>query len=195
MGQFQSGNVDAFQEIFDRYSARLINFAYRLLNSREEAEDIAQQVFLRIYRRKESYKASRPFRPWIFSITSRLISNRLRDRTRQRTLSLDSLQHAEYQGSPAGFPDAPSALPEESLESKQVAAAVRQALEELPESQRNVVLLAKFEGMSYDEIAQTLNLSLPSVKSLLFRARLALKKSLSTTLRSDKDLQKNKQPS
>lgn len=181
MACFQAGETDAFQIIFDRYSSHIINFAYRFLGSREEAEDIAQEVFLRIYRAKERYDPKRPFRPWIFSIAAHLISNQRRNSKRHPKEPLEGmLQDSDGSSPRREIEDRSSPKSEELLEKQQIAERVRNALENLPESQRQAVLLARFEEMSYEEIGETMDISLTAVKSLLFRARQNLKLSLAS---------------
>jgi len=177
--RFQSGDDTAFKALLDRYSAHLINFAYRYLGSKEEAEDIAQEIFLRIYRRKDSYDPARLFRPWLFAIAARLISNRARDRGRRSTVSLDQETDDGSTERPGlGIADAASPVPEGRLAQDEAVGKVRAALEALPEDQRRAVLLAKFEDMPYEEIAQAMATTVPAVKSLLFRARQSLKTAL-----------------
>lgn len=178
MGRFQTGEGEAFDLLFDRLGARLINFAYRFLHSREEAEDVAQETLLRVHGARERYDPSRPFRPWLFSIAARLISNRLRQKRRHPILSLFRAEENDPP-SPRQDPPAPAEdLPEHGLEKAQRVAVVRAALARLPENQRTAVVLARFEEMSYEDIAQTLGVSVSSVKSLLFRARQNLKNDL-----------------
>ena len=179
MADFVSGSQAAFELIFERYSSHIINFAYRFLGSREESEDIAQEVFLRIYRAKERYDPRRPFRPWIFSIASHLISNRRRHGKRHPEEPLEGMPQ-DPDGSSYGGEIEDRSLPksEELLEKQQLAQQVRDALENLPESQRQAVVLARFEEMSYEEISETMKISVPAVKSLLFRARQSLKELL-----------------
>lgn len=179
MRRYLAGDEGAFTVLLDRYAPHIINFAHRFLHSREESEDIAQEVLLRIYRGKERYDPSRPFRPWIFSIASRLVSNRLRDRKRHSQVSLDLTRQDCPDEIPAmDIPDKSSPLPEEILQKQRLAEDVQKALEILPENQRTAVLLARFEEMSYEEIAQTMGSTVSAVKSSLFRARQALKTSL-----------------
>lgn len=178
MRLFQGGDEEAFKTLFDRYSARLINFAHRSFHNREEAEDVAQETLLRVYRGKDRYDASRPFRPWLYSIIARLVSNRLRDKKRHPCVSLD------YQTEDGNGSVEPSELiekrrVEDSCEKKEVADVVRQAFERLPENQRLAVTLAKYEEMPYHDIARIMEISLSAVESLLFRARQSLKKNLS----------------
>lgn len=177
MREFQSGQAEAFQDLFGRYSKFIINFSYRFLNSKEAAEDVAQEVLLRIYKGRDRFNPSRPFRPWIFSIAARLCSNKLRDLKRKPTASLDFKRDEDQDHASLidVVPEKSSLSPDASLEKKEAILAVTKALATLPETQRTAVLLAKYEEMSYDEIATVLNTSTPSVKSLLFRAREALK--------------------
>lgn len=186
MARFKEGSEDDFNVLFDRYSSHVINFVYRFLGSREEAEDLAQEVFLRVYRAQNRYDASRPFRPWLFAIASRLVSNRLRDRKRHPLASLDQQAEGES-GEPLSwqFPDPPPTRPAESLDKRDLALTVQNVLDRLPETQRMAVLLARFEEMSYEDIAQSLGTSVSAVKSLIFRARLTLKEALTPYVQSE----------
>lgn len=187
MRRFQSGEEEAFRGLLDHYTPHLINFAYRMLSSRDESEDLAQEVFLRVYKGKDRYDPSRPFRPWIFSIASRLISNRLRDRKRHPKVSLDWKPEEGSREIPTiDLPDKSSLRPEETLENRQLAQVVRDALAALPENQRAAVLLARFEEMSYEEIAQTMESTVVAVKSLLFRARQTLKAALTPYVKGER---------
>ncbi len=183
MSCFQEGDPDAFSIIFDRYASHIINFSYRFLNNQQESEDIAQEVLLRVYKGKDRYDSSRPFRPWIFSIAARLLSNRRRDKKRHAEESLDWQSENADEGSQVRFQleDKSSGVdPQKVTEKNQLALIVQKALKELPENQRIAVILARFEGMSYEDIAQSLDISVSAVKSLLFRARETLKQSLSS---------------
>ncbi|MBK8871793.1 MAG: RNA polymerase sigma factor [Elusimicrobia bacterium] len=186
MARFRDGAEEGFQAVFNRYSAHVINFIYRFLKSQEESEDLAQEVFLRIYRAKERYDPSRPFRPWLFSIASRLVSNRLRDRKRHPHDSIDQRTEMESGESlPRQIPDSPADRPAELIEKKTIALTVQKALDALPETQRMAVLLARFQGMSHEEIAVSLATSVSAVKSLLFRSRQTLKEALGPYVQSD----------
>jgi RNA polymerase sigma-70 factor (ECF subfamily) len=180
MARFQAGEEDAFVTLFDMYAKRLINFAHRFLFSQEESEDVAQQVLLAVYEKKERYDPSRPFRPWLFAIASRAVSNRLRDRKRHPRVSLDYSNDNADGNSLVNRPELiDQDRTENSCEKKEVVEVVRRALERLPENQRLAVTLAKFEEMPYQDIAGVMKVSLSAVESLLFRARQSLKTSLS----------------
>ncbi|MBK8870365.1 MAG: RNA polymerase sigma factor [Elusimicrobia bacterium] len=177
MRRFQSGDTDAFVLLFNRYSTHLINFANRFLFSQEESEDAAQEVLLRIHNARDRYDASRPFRPWLFSIASRLISNRLRQKKRHPLISL--FHSTEDDDSPpVDPPERRGHGPEQNMENQHLATLIQSSLALLPENQRNAVILARFEEMTNEEIAQIMGTSVSSVKSLLFRARQTLKNAL-----------------
>lgn len=159
--------------LFDRYASRLINFAYRFLHSQSEAEDLAQEVFLRVYRGKDRYDDRRPFKPWLFSIAGRLLSNRLRDIKRHRESALDATND-EGQSLVDILKDKGPSQEEAIVKADQIR-RVQSALDSLPEGQRVAILLARFEEMSLEDIGETMNLSLSAVKSVLFRARERLK--------------------
>lgn len=180
MARFQAGEENAFVTLFDMYSKRLINFAYRFLFSQEESEDVAQQVLLAVYQKKERYDPGRPFRPWLFTIASRIVSNRLRDKKRHPRVSLD-YQTEDEEGS--GMVERSELIEKrevaDSCEKNELVNVVCRALEKLPENQRLVVTLARYEEMSHQDIARVMKISLPAVESLLFRARQSLKTFLS----------------
>ncbi len=181
MADFASGSQASFELIFERYSSHIINFAYRFLNSRDEAEDIAQEAFLRVYMTKERYDPGRSFRSWIFSIAAHLISNQIRSRKRHPKESLDKTQQDSDGNSYGGeIEDGSSLKSEDILERQQLVRQVQEALRKLPENQRTAVVLARFEEMSYEEISVTMDVSVTAVKSLLFRARQSLKVSLAS---------------
>jgi len=179
MSLFQQGDGEAFHTLFDRYCSRVINFSYRFLNSREEAEDITQDLFIRIYRKKLSYDLNSPFRPWLYSIVSRLISNKLRDKKRHPHHSLDWTATGEAgDGFSADSLETSSLAESEIFEKADLIRSVQSAIQALPENQRTAVILSRFESMPYEQIATAMGISLSSVTSLLFRARQTLKKSL-----------------
>jgi RNA polymerase sigma-70 factor (ECF subfamily) len=187
MERFQSGDAQAFQSVFDRYSSHIINFTYRFLKSREESEDIAQEVFVRVYNQKDRYDASRPFRPWLFSIAMRLTLNRLRDRKRHATFSVDEEKDGDDPKVFSELPDKALVNPPQILERQMTVQKVQEALHALPENQRIAVVLARFEGMSHEEISQVMDISVVAVKSLLFRARQTLKTKLSSYVEKESE--------
>lgn len=177
MSRYQSGDEDAFRIIFDRYTISLIHFAYRFLGSQVEAEDIAQEVFLRVYRHKEQYDAQRPFRSWIFSITARLSANKVRDRKTHRETTLDAEDSDEGSNFSASLIDQ-GPQPEHDYQSQESVQRILAALQMLPENQRTAILLCRFEQMTYEEIANVLGTSIQAVKSLIYRGMQTLSQRL-----------------
>lgn len=181
MRRFQEGDETAFHRIFDAYALHLVNFAYRFCRSREPAEDIAQETLIRVYKNRHRYESTRPFRPWLFSIAVRLISNKLREWKRHPHRSLDA--DPEEGGDSPEIRIAASTIsaenPEPALESVLLVRLVNEKLDQLPDNQRIAITLLRFHALSYEEIAKTMELTVPAVKSLLFRARTKLLSDLS----------------
>lgn len=167
-----AGAASAYGELVRRYQAAVFNVCCRLLGERAEAEDAAQEAFLRAYARLETFDLARPFGPWIRRVAANLCLNRLEARGPTHLALDDELDQAV---------DAPFANPEAAREQAEQAEAVRAALAGLPPRYRAVVELRHFQGLSYEEIAAALSLPLSDVKSHLFRAR----KLLAQRLRPD----------
>ncbi|HEX9764933.1 MAG TPA: sigma-70 family RNA polymerase sigma factor [Candidatus Acidoferrales bacterium] len=160
---------EAFDVLVGKYRTPVIHFLYRLVHRREPAEDLAQEVFLRVYRARKSYQPKAKFSTWLFRIATNVALNALRDgRMRhERESSMDAevgvLPLAERL--PNGM-----ATAEQALVERERAAEIRRAVEALPEKQRLAVLLHKYQEMDYAEIAEVLECSESALKSLLFRA-------------------------
>lgn len=153
------GDAEAYGELVQLYQTAVFNVCYRLLGERAEAEDAAQETFIRAYARLETFDVERPFGPWIKRVAANLCLNRLESR-RAAPVPLDEERDA-----------APEADPESARERRESAEAVRAALTSLPPRYRAVIELRHFQDLSYDEIAAALHLPLSDVKSHLFRAR------------------------
>jgi len=146
-----------------------------MLGNSSDAEDIAQQVFLRIWRHAKHYRPEAKFTTYLFTIARNLVFNESRRRSRRREVSTEEREessHLEVEANPDRQPDS-------ELLQAELQRAVDAAIAALPEAQRMAVVLRRYEQMPYEEIAVVLKLSLPAVKSLLFRARAALRESLS----------------
>ena len=180
MLQVRDGDAAAFEELVRRYRDRLLTILEHLVGHREQAEDLAQDVFVRVFKARERYAPEAKFSTWLFTIANNVASNALRSRSRRREvgvpegngadsapLALDQLAKAA-----SGF------MPTRALDKAEQAKMVRHAVAALNERQRMALLLAKFEGMSYQDIAQTMGLSVQAIKSLLSRARVNLKEIL-----------------
>jgi RNA polymerase sigma-70 factor (ECF subfamily) len=178
MLQVKAGDDSAFAYLVQKYRRPMVNFMYRMAHNAAGAEDLAQEVFLRVYRSRETYEASAKFTTWLYRIATNLAVNHARDTRHERpenTVSLD--EPDEKSGHTLDLPDGtPSA--EENLVQRERLAAIRQRVESLPERQRIAVVMHKYQQMDYRQIADVLKLSESATKSLLFRAYEALREQL-----------------
>ncbi len=178
MLQVKAGDDSAFAYLVQKYRRPMVNFMYRMAHNAAGAEDLAQEVFLRVYRSRETYEASAKFTTWLYRIATNLAVNHARDTRHERpenTVSLD--EPDEESGHTLDLPDGtPSA--EENLVQRERLAAIRQRVQSLPERQRIAVVMHKYQQMDYRQIADVLKLSESATKSLLFRAYEALREQL-----------------
>jgi RNA polymerase sigma-70 factor (ECF subfamily) len=171
----KSGDDSSFELLLRKYRTPVVNFLYRMVRDAAAAEDLAQEVFLRVYRARGQYMPTAKFTTWMFRIATNLALNSLRDgRYRQMEISIDH-SSASYSGD--GESEQPAleiadrqASIEVELIRRDRAELIRRAVESLPEKQRAAVLLHKYQEMDYDEIAGVLGCSESALKSLLFRA-------------------------
>src|SRR5688572_4683274 len=181
MLQVRAGNAAAFEELVLRYQARLLTVLEHLVGNRELAEDLGQEVFLRVFRARERYQPEARFSTWLFTIANNVASNALRSKSRRREVGVPEKSNGS-DTSPFGLDQmakaASALMPTRALDKVESAEMVRQALESLNDRQRLALLLSKFEGMSYQDIADTMDLSVQAIKSLLSRARVNLEKIL-----------------
>jgi len=169
----------AFAELVERFQHRLVAVMHHLVGSMHEAEDLAQEVFLRVYRIRKKYRPKAKFSTWLFTIANNLALNALRDRKRRPTLPLELRESSTHDARPAENAAADlSETPSAGLRHKELAEVIRLALDGLNERQRVAIVLNKFEDMNYAEIADVMGLSTKAVKSLLSRARTSLRETL-----------------
>jgi len=170
------GDDESFELLLQRYRTSLVNFLYRMVRDAATAEDLAQEVFLRVYRARKKYEPSAKFTTWLFRIATNLALNALRDgRFRQLEVSAD--ESGEDEQPVVNVADQrPSAV--ERMMEQDRAEFIRRAIEALPEKQRAAVLLHKYHELDYDEIARILECSESALKSLLFRAYETLREKL-----------------
>ncbi len=179
MQRVRQGDREAFRELVERHQRGVIQTIYRSIGDSWEAEDLAQRVFVQVWRSAKRYEPTAKFTTWLFTIVHNFILNEYRRRGRRGAESLDAMTQPEdgndvgAQFADARSPDPAQAVAEHELQER-IAAAIRQ----LPDSQRTAVVLCRFEGFSYEEIAKVLHCSVPAVKSLLHRARETLKEQL-----------------
>jgi len=170
MLRVKAGDDPAFEYLVQKYRRPMVSFMYRMLHNSAAAEDLAQEVFLRVYRSRESYEASAKFTTWLYRIASNLAMNHARDNRHERpenTVSLD--EPDENTGLAIDLPDG-SLTAEELLVRRERMAQIRKRVQALPERQRMAVIMHKFQQMDYRQIADVLKLSESATKSLLFRA-------------------------
>ena len=180
---FQRGDEDAFGALVRRFQDRIVSLAYRYLGSAADAEDLAQEVFLRVYRAKGSYEPSARFSTWIYRIASNTSLNHIRGRKARRKVA--GPLPSPDEGDPASDPaDPDAAAPGDRLEMDELARVLRQIVDDLPDRQRIAILLNKYEGLGYEEVAAAMDLSVMAVKSLLTRARVNIKERLEPYLTS-----------
>lgn len=179
MLRFQSGDESAFEELVEAHHRRLINLGYRFLGNKQEAEDLAQEVFVRVYKSKASYRPTAAFTTWLTKIAVNLALNWKAKRKNALLVSLEEPLDATGETTRGSVLKDPSQkTPEEISFLQETRATVQKAVLGLPENQRIAVLLAHTEGLSLEEIAEALSVSTGAVKQLLFRAKTSLKKTL-----------------
>jgi RNA polymerase sigma-70 factor (ECF subfamily) len=197
----KAGDDQSFELLLRKYRTPLVNFLYRMVRDTAVAEDLAQEVFLRVYRARQEYAPSAKFTTWMFRIATNLALNSVRDnRHRLMEISMDQTVDSGESEQPAlEVPDrAPSV--EQELVARCRAEMILKAIHALPEKQRAAVLLHKYQELDYDEIARVLECSESALKSLLFRAyetlRVELAPLVSPTVRVDRvPVQRGEQPS
>jgi RNA polymerase sigma-70 factor, ECF subfamily len=171
----KAGDDLSFELLLQKYRTPLVNFLYRMVRDQATAEDLAQEVFLRVYRARKNYAPSAKFTTWLFRIATNVALNSLRDgRRHARELSLEEPRSEDDERPAVDLPDgAPTA--EQRLMARDRTRLIRRAILALPEKQRAAVVLHKYHELDYDEIARILGCSESALKSLLFRAYEALR--------------------
>jgi RNA polymerase sigma-70 factor, ECF subfamily len=172
MLRVRSDDAEAFAELVELYHQRLVTIMQHLVGKLEEAEDLAQEVFLRVYRGRKKYHPRAKFSTWLFTIANNLALNVLRARQRKPAIPLNVRDSGPLGPRPAEqLVLDRERSPHDRMQQQELAAIVKQALETLNERQRVAVVLNKFEDMNYAEIAEVMELTTKAVKSLLSRAR------------------------
>ncbi len=177
MMRVRDDDMDAYDLLIKRYEKRLLNFIYRLLQGLDEAEDLFQETFLRVFRSRKRYRAKANFSTWLYRIASNLCIDRLRKSGRQKTTSLDQ----ELQNGRSRYDVLPdySLAPDVVMEREELQIEIQTALSSLPVHQRIVVIMSEYQGLNYFQIATALGCSVGTVKSRVHRARKQLKQVLS----------------
>jgi RNA polymerase sigma-70 factor (ECF subfamily) len=168
------GDTTAFEQLIERHQALVAGTVARMLGSNSEVEDISQQVFIRVWKSAGRYVARAKFTTWLLKITRNLVFNEMRRAKRHPHLPMQ----IEPEADEIPLKDEATATPDATLLQVELQAAIEKAITLLPETQRMALVLRRYEELSYEEIADVLDLSVPAVKSLLFRARTELRERL-----------------
>lgn len=168
--KFKAGDESAFEELVKRYQKKVYNTTYRMMGNREDANDLAQEAFLRVYRKLDRFKGNSSFSTWLFTVTTNLCRDEMRKR--QRRLQTTSLSEKER-----NIPDEMMSPEDLSLQ-RELRDKLQQVIDKLPNKHREVIILREFQGLSYDEIAEVTGVSMGTVKSRLSRARRSIKQEL-----------------
>ena len=178
MALVSAGDGGAFEQLMERHQRLVVGTVSRMLGNNSDAEDIAQQVFVRVWKSANRYVPRAKFTTWLLKITRNLVFNELRRRSRHAQVPLQGETEEEERP----IRDERAVAPDASLLEQELQKAVDAAIANLPETQRLAVILRRYEELSYEEIAETLEQSVSAVKSLLFRARAELRASLNRYL-------------
>src|ERR1700722_11781909 len=171
VGVFLGGDERGFQELVERYETRLLNFVYRTIGDREKAEDLVQEVFIRVYRHLHRFDRSKKFSTWAYTIASNLAKNELRNRSRNPLVLFQTImKNWDDEDRPLQFEDSAS-RPDDLYRKRHLRELVEASVARLPEHHRQVFVLRELEGKSYEEIAEITACNLGTVKSRLNRAR------------------------
>jgi RNA polymerase sigma-70 factor (ECF subfamily) len=183
VGVFLAGDERGFQELVERYETRLLNFVYRTIGDREKAEDLVQEVFIRVYRHLHRFDRSKKFSTWAYTIASNLAKNELRNRSRNPLVLFQAIKRNwEDEDRPLQFED-PGSRPDDLYRKRHLRALVEESVAQLPEHHRQVFVLRELEGKSYEEIAEITECNLGTVKSRLNRARTSFADIIAPALR------------
>jgi len=169
--QIQSGEAAAFEELMRRYKHPVVNFVFRMLGNAQDADEIAQDVFVRVYQNVDTYRPETKFSTWLFAMARHAAIDRLRWRTRHPTESIESAPEISASSGTA-----------EDVREREIGEQIAAAVAKLPEDQRTAIILAEYHGMSYAEIAGVMRCSKKSVESRLYRAKQALRERLQRLL-------------
>jgi len=170
MLRVKAGDDSAFAYLVQKYRRPMVSFMYRMAHNAAAAEDLAQEVFLRVYRSRQNYEPSAKFSTWLYRIATNLAVNYVRDTRHERPESMVSVDEADPETGLTMDVRDTSLTAEEAILRRERMAAIRQRVQALPERQRMAVLMHKYQQMDYRQIAQVLKLSESATKSLLFRA-------------------------
>lgn len=174
IARFQMGDVQAFDALVRRYKDQLLNFVFRFVGNRTDAEDIVQETFLRVYKNKHYYKEIAKFSTWVYTIAGNLAKTELRRRKRHKIFSVSNFVNEEKDYDIPDTEISPDRKVDETIKEDYI----QKAIEKLPPKFREVIILRDIQGFAYEEISQILNIPLGTVKSRVNRGRLKLQEDL-----------------
>jgi RNA polymerase sigma-70 factor (ECF subfamily) len=183
MLRVKAGDSEAFNRLMDKYQRTVVNLIFRFTGDAENSEDLAQEVFLRIYRAAPRYEPKAKFFTYLYQVTLNLCRNERERNTRRKTTSLDSRGENDKQWD---LPD-PEAGAETLIQRQETSSQVQAAIQQLPPEQRQLLILQRFQDLGYEELAEATSQTVSAVKAKLHRARLALKKKLEPLLGKERD--------
>jgi RNA polymerase sigma-70 factor (ECF subfamily) len=187
IARFQQGDVQAFDVLVRRYKDQLLNYVFRFVGNRNDAEDIVQETFLRVYKNKHYYKEIAKFSTWVYTIAGNLAKTELRRRKRRKIFSVSNFVNDERD---FDIPDL-NRNPEKEVDSSMKDDIIQKTIEKLPPKFKEVILLRDVQGFAYEEISQILNIPLGTVKSRVNRGRLKLQGDLKFLLDSEPNIVDN----
>jgi RNA polymerase sigma-70 factor (ECF subfamily) len=184
MLRVKRGDMRAFEELVEKYKQPVTNVIARTLRDQTEAEDLAQNVFVQVYKSADRYKATAKFTTWLFTIARNLCLNEIRRRSRHPADSLDDSQSDNDEHPVRQYEDVKMSSPTDNILHHELEQKVQDALSALPENQRTALALCRQEELSYEDISEVLGCSLSATKSLIHRGRETLKEKLKPYLQS-----------
>jgi len=188
MVRIAEGDEEALRDLIEKHQGAVYGTIAKMLGDPVEAQDLAQQVFVRVYRAAGSYRATAQFKTWIFTIVRNLVFNEHRRRSRATLVPLHPPENETgHSGGSAGLdlPDTATKSPGENMLQREMLRKIDEAILALPEQQRLAIVLRRYDEFSYEQIAEILKTSVPATKSLLFRARETLRVALQDYLEEE----------
>jgi RNA polymerase sigma-70 factor, ECF subfamily len=184
MLRVKQGDSGAFAELVDKYKLPVLNLIYRMVRDATEAEDIAQSVFVQVFKSASRYEVASKFSTWLFTIARNLSLNEIRRRSRHPADSIDAARPDQEDQPLQQYEDKATVPPPDRLLHSELELKIEEALAALPENQRTAILLCRQDELSYEDIAKVVGCSLSATKSLIHRGRETLKQKLKPYLRS-----------
>jgi len=184
MLSLKRGDEQAFAELMRRHRGPIVNYVHRLIGDRDRAEDLAQEVFLRVYRHAGTYRVTARFTTWLYTIASNLGKNELRNRARRRNVSMEETPRELHEEDYHHGTREDLLAPDRVTDLRDRQRKVRTAIDSLPEHFRIMLVLRDLEGFAYEEIASMMELPLGTVKSRINRARLEFKRRVEPLLQA-----------